>query len=425
MGSLQEEWLKNIHLFSWPEHCRTYLTRVAACRMRHPQWQTDTPEDEIAAEESSLNDSLKDVQDMSLRLSIDGDKPSLNGSLDYSAVSSGDPALQDQVQRVLNKIKKPESEPVVSEGARHEAVVSKYPMLRRRRRLIVIALDCYDSKGFPEMKMIQIVQDIIKAVRSDSLFARVTGLALSTAMSLAETTEFLTSAKIHANEFDALICNSGGEVYYPGTCTQVDGKLVRDPDYAAHIDYRWGCDGLKKTIWKLMNTTEGGKQSDESSNPIEEDKKSRNAHCIAYLVKDRSKVKKVDDLRQKLRMRGLRCHLMYCRNSTRLQIIPHLASRAQALRYLFVRWRLNVANMFVILGENGDTDYEEMISGAHKTIILKDVVTKGSEDLLRTTDLRDDIVPKESPLIAYLSGKATASEIADVLKQVSKASAGM
>jgi sucrose-phosphate synthase len=261
--------------------------------MRHPQWQTDTPEDEIAAEESSLNDSLKDVQDMSLRLSIDGDKHSLNGSLDYSAVSSGDPALQDQVQRVLNKIKKPESEPVVSEGARHEAVVSKYPMLRRRRRLIVIALDCYDSKGFPEMKMIQIVQDIIKAVRLDSLFARVTGLALSTAMSLTETTEFLTSAKIHANEFDALICNSGGEVYYPGTCTQVDGKLVRDPDYAAHIDYRWGCDGLKKTIWKLMNTTEGGKQSDESSNPIEEDKKSRNAHCIAYLVKDRSKVMKI------------------------------------------------------------------------------------------------------------------------------------
>ncbi|CAK7328425.1 unnamed protein product [Dovyalis caffra] len=414
---------KNIHLYSWPEHCRTYLTRVAACRMRHPQWQTDTPEDEMAADESSLNDSLKDVQDMSLRLSIDGDKPSLNVSLDHAAAASGDPALQDQVQRVLSKIKKPESMPVVPEGGRHEAAVSKYPMLRKRRRLIVIALDCYDSEGVPEKKMIQIVQDIIKAVRSDSLFARVAGLALSTAMSLTETTEFLTSAKIHVNEFDALICNSGGEVYYPGTCTQLDGKLVRDPDYAAHIDYRWGCDGLKKTIWKLMNTTEGGKQSDESSSPIEEDKKSSNAHCIAYFVKDRSKVKRVDDLRQKLRMRGLRCHPMYCRNSTRLQIIPLLASRAQALRYLFVRWRLNVANMFVILGESGDTDYEEMISGTHKTIILKDVVTKGSEDLLRTTDLRDDIVPRESPLIAYLSGKATASEIAGVLKQVSKAAA--
>lgn len=42
--------------------------------------------------------------------------------------------------------------------------------------------------------------------------------------------------------------------------------------------------------------------------------------------------KKVDDLRQKFRMRGLRCHLMYCRNSTRMQVIPFLASRAQALR---------------------------------------------------------------------------------------------
>jgi len=41
----------------------------------------------------------------------------------------------------------------------------------------------------------------------------------------------------------------------------------------------------------------------------------------------------VDELRQKLRMRGLRCHLMYCRNSTRLQVIPLLASRSQALRY--------------------------------------------------------------------------------------------
>ena len=44
--------------------------------------------------------------------------------------------------------------------------------------------------------------------------------------------------------------------------------------------------------------------------------------------------KHVDDLRQKLRMRGLRCHLMYCSNSKRLQVIPLLASRSQALRYV-------------------------------------------------------------------------------------------
>lgn len=43
---------------------------------------------------------------------------------------------------------------------------------------------------------------------------------------------------------------------------------------------------------------------------------------------------RIDDLRQKLRLRGLRCHPMYCRNSTRMQIVPLLASRSQALRYI-------------------------------------------------------------------------------------------
>ncbi|GAV58996.1 Glycos_transf_1 domain-containing protein/S6PP domain-containing protein/Glyco_trans_4_4 domain-containing protein [Cephalotus follicularis] len=412
---------KNIHLFSWPEHCRTYLTRVAACRMRHPQWQTDTPGDEMVADESSLNDSLKDVQDMSLRLSVDGEKSSLSGSLDFSAAASGDPELQDQVKRVLSKIKKSESDSKDAGGGKKfpENVVSKYPMLRRRRRLIVIALDCYDGEGAPERKMIQIMQDIFKAVRSDSQTARVSGFALSTAMPVTETIEFLTSAKIQVNEFDALICSSGSEMYYPGTYTE-DGKLFPDPDYASHIDYRWGYEGLKKTIWKLMNTPEGGEKTDKSSIPIQEDPKSSNAHCIAYFVKDPHKVNKVDDLRQKLRMRGLRCHPMYCRNSIRMQILPLLASRAQALRYLFVRWRLNVANMFVFLGESGDTDYEEMISGTHKTLIMKGVVSKGSDELLRTTDLRDDIVPSESPLVTYVNAETSPDEIANALQHVSK-----
>ncbi|XP_022722621.1 probable sucrose-phosphate synthase 3 [Durio zibethinus] len=412
---------KNIHLYSWPEHCRTYLTRVAACRMRHPQWQTDTPGDDIAAEESSLNDSLKDVHDMSLRLSVDGDKSSLNGFLDPSAASSGDPELQDQVKRVLSKMKKPETNSKDSEEGKLENVANKYPILRRRRRLIVVTLDCYDSQGVPEKKMAQIVQEILKAVRLDTQTARVTGFAMLTAMPVSETIEFLKSAKIQVNDFDALICSSGSEVYYPGTYTEEDGKLFPDPDYASHIAYRWGYEGLKKTIWKLMNP-EGEEKSTCSASPIEEDVTSSNAHCVAYFVKDLSKAKRVDDLRQKLRMRGIRCHPMYCRNSTRLQVVPLLASRVQALRYLFVRWRLNVANMFVIAGENGDSDYEELISGAHKTLIMKEVVTKGSEGLLRRTDMRDDIVPVNSPLITSVKGGGTADDIANALKILSKAS---
>ncbi|CAI0436835.1 unnamed protein product [Linum tenue] len=413
---------KNIHLFSWPEHCRTYLTRVAACRMRHPQWQTDTPFEECPAEQSSLNDSLKDVQDMSLRLSIDG----FSSSVDYLA-ASGERDIQDQVKNVMSRMKKPESTSSNdNEPVKPETGLSKYPLLRKRRRLIVIALDCYDNKGEPEGKMVKILQDIMKAIRMDSLFARVSGIAISTAMSLSETQAFLKSAKLQTAEFDALICSSGSELYYPGAYAEGDGKLYPDPDYATHIDYRWGCEGLKNTIWKLMNSPDqnGGPSKAGSSSPIEKDDKLNNTHCITYLIKDPSRVMKVQDLRQKLRMRGLRCHPMYCRASTRMQIIPLLASRAQALRYLFVRWRLNVGNMFVILGETGDTDYQEMISGAHKTIVMKNVVKKGSEELMRS-EIRDDMVPKDSPLVAFINGEATPDEIASALKQVSKTSAGM
>ncbi|KAL5702802.1 sucrose-phosphate synthase [Ranunculus cassubicifolius] len=423
---------RNIHLFSWPEHCRTYLTRVAACRMRHPQWQTDTPVDDFEADES-LGDSLKDVQDMSLRLSVD-DKSSFNGSLDHGgtelekiASNQGGPELQDQVKKILSKFKKPTQDQQETDGApkQFENAGNKYPLLRRRRRLIVIALDCYNSEGKPDNKILPIIQEIIKGGRIDSQLARFTGFALLTAMPLSDTVEFLKSGQIQATEFDALVCGSGSEIYYPGTSTDDGGNLYPDPDYASHIDYRWGGDGLKRTIWKLMNTREGRLDKPETTtSPIEEDVKSSNAHCVSYLVKDPSKARRVDELRQKLRMRGLRCHLMYCRSSTRMQAIPLLASRSQALRYLFVRWGLNVANMYVVLGETGDTDYEELISGTHKTLIMKGVVEKGSEELLRTTGsyLKDDIVPGGSPLVAYTTSGAKADEISKVLKEISKAS---
>ncbi|KAK6161719.1 hypothetical protein DH2020_005100 [Rehmannia glutinosa] len=367
--------LKNIHLFSWPEHCRTYLTRVAACRMRHPQWQTDTPADELAVEDS-LNDSLRDVLDMSLRLSVDGEKTSLNESLDLAA-SGDNPEVNDQVKHVLSKMRRQEPGPRDSDADKKQNdMPSKYPILRRRRKLFVIALDCYDSKGVPEKKMVTVIQEMLKAVKMDPQIGRYSGFALSTAMPMPELTEFLKTGNIKVNDFDALICSSGSEVYYPGTYTEEDGKLC--PIQIMH---------------RILNI--GGVQM----------------------------AKKVDDMRQKLRMRGLRCHLMYCRNSTRMQVVPLLASRSQALRYLFVRWRLNVANMYVILGETGDTDYEEMISGAHKTLILKDVVEKGSEEMLRTTGsyLRDDIVPRDSPLVAYTNGGVKAEDIINTLRQLSKA----
>ncbi|WOL18727.1 sucrose-phosphate synthase [Canna indica] len=436
--------LKNIHLFSWPEHCRTYLSRVAACRIRHPQWKTDTPADDAVYNDESFGDSIWDVHDSSLRLSVDGERSLLSASygcdpaeLEKAVGGNGDPELQDQVKKIMSKIKKQPPKPHGTDNNDKQndasgTTMNKYPLLRRRRRLYVIAADSYDGSGNPDKKMLQVIQEIFKAIRSDSQMAKISGVALSTAMPISEVLNLLKLGKIPATDFDALICSSGSEVYYPGTaqCIDAEGKLCADPDYATHIEYRWGYDGVKRTLSRLMNSHGGedDKRSKKSTSIIEEDFESCNPHCVSFMVKDSAEANSVVDLRRKLRMRGLRCHIMYCRSSTRLQVVPLLASRSQALRYLYVRWGLNVANMFVILGERGDTDYEELISGYHKTVIIKGIAEKGSEELLRTSRNypKEDVFPGESPFVVYVnSGNFGTEDIMGALKEASKAAFGM
>lgn len=81
-----------------------------------------------------------------------------------------------------------------------------------------------------------------------------------------------------------------------------------------------------------------------------------------------------------------------------------------------------MGNMYLITGEHGDTDAEEMLSGLHKTVILRGVTEKGSEALLRSSGSykRTDVVPSESPFVCYTDLKT--DEIVRALKQVSKTS---
>ena len=53
-------------------------------------------------------------------------------------------------------------------------------------------------------------------------------------------------------------------------------------------------------------------------------------------------------------------------------------------KYLYVRWGLDIANMYVFLGEKGDIDYEEMIGGMHKTLILRWIIYDESENMGRS-----------------------------------------
>ncbi|GJZ09642.1 hypothetical protein Tco_0543925 [Tanacetum coccineum] len=53
--------LKNIHLFSWTEHCKTYLSRIASCKPMQPRWLKIV--DAEHSEPGSANDFLGDMED--------------------------------------------------------------------------------------------------------------------------------------------------------------------------------------------------------------------------------------------------------------------------------------------------------------------------------------------------------------------------
>lgn len=94
-------------------------------------------------------------------------------------------------------------------------------------------------------------------------------------------------------------------------------------------------------------------------------------------------------------MRGLRCNLVYTYATSRLNVVPLFASRAQALRsvclsyslnvsvlnqptnqqvylcrYLSVKWSIDLSKVILFMGERGDTDYEDLLGGLQKTVIL-------------------------------------------------------
>lgn len=74
-------------------------------------------------------------------------------------------------------------------------------------------------------------------------------------------------------------------------------------------------------------------------------------------------------------------------------------------RYLSVRWGIDLSKMVVFVGEKGDTDYEDLLVGLHKTVILRGSAEYAC-DMLRSEDSfkREDLVPQDSPTIAFADG---------------------
>lgn len=406
----QQNGLKNIHLYSWPEHCKTYLSRIASCRQRQPQWQRSSDEGLDNQEPESPSDSLRDIKDISLNLkfSLDGEKGEDVENLGIDDKSKFENAVMSWSNGVHKDARKARFSDKVDQAS------SKYPAFRRRKLIYVIAVD-----GDYEDGLFDIVRRIFDAAGKEKIEGSI-GFILSTSYSMPEIQNYLLSKGFNLHDFDAYICNSGSELYYSSLNSE-ESNIVADSDYHSHIEYRWGGEGLRRTLlrWAASITEKNGENEEQV---ITEDEEVSTGYCFAFKIKNQNKVPPTKELRKSMRIQALRCHVIYCQNGSKMNVIPVLASRSQALRYLYVRWGVELSKMVVFVGECGDTDYEGLLGGVHKTVILKGVSNTALRSLHANRSYPlSHVVSLDSPNIGEVSKGCSSSEIQSIVTKLSKA----
>ncbi|KAL6528871.1 putative protein serine/threonine kinase [Orobanche minor] len=366
--------LKNIHLFSWPEHCRTYLSRVTSCKQRHPKWQRSDDTD-TGSESDSPGSSLRDIQDLSLKMSLDGERTEGYGSLVLKGQETAADGKISPLKLAANEsIEKPEN--------------SRFPALRMRKFIFVICVDCGSLSDVLDIS--KLIFDTARTQDSESV-----GFILSTSWSMSEINSLLGKAGLKSNYFDAFICNSGSEIYYPSSSCDSESQYVLDLDYHSHIDYRWGGESLRNTLVRWAASVNDKKKDNDGAVITEFD--SGSSHCYEFRVRDPTLVPPFKELKRLMRIQALRCHAIYCNNGERINVIPVLASRAQAIRYLYVRWGMELSNVIVFLGECGDSDYEGLVGGLHKTVTLKGCCCAANQIHANRSYPLEDVVPTDDP----------------------------
>ncbi|KAI4379498.1 hypothetical protein MLD38_005786 [Melastoma candidum] len=403
--------LKNIHLFSWPEHCKTYLSRIASRKPRHPQWQRSDDTDENSESESP-NDSLRDIHDLSLNLkfSMDGEKNEGNGN-ETSVGSEEDRKnkLENAVMSWSKGLKDRKSG--LADKADQNAASAKYPALKRRKYLIVIAVDS-DSLS----ELLDIIEKVFSSVEKERKEGSV-GFILSTSLTIIEIHSFLASSGLSPSDFDVYICNSGSDLYYP-SLTSEKRPFSIDFYYHSHVEYRWGGEGLRKTLVRWAASVTDKKAENEEPIVALSEKLSTD-YCYTFQVQKPGSVPPIKEVRKMLRIQAFRCHAIYCQNWTRLNVIPVLASRCQALRYLFVRWGIDLSKVVVFTGECGDTDYEGLLGGLHKSVILKGVCSNiGSQFHANRNYPLSDVLSLDNPNIVQAPENCSCDDIRSSLENL-------
>ncbi|KAM0832204.1 hypothetical protein ACQ4PT_065044 [Festuca glaucescens] len=283
----RENGLKNIHQFSWPEHCKNYLSRILTLSPRYP------------------------------------------------AFASND-----------DQIKAP---------------------IKGRKYIVVIAVDSASKKD-----LACIIRNSIEATRTETSSGS-TGFVLSTSLTISEIHSLLISAGMVPTDFDAFICNSGSDLFYPSQTGDSPSTsrvtFALDRNYQSHVEYHWGGEGLRKYLLKWASSVVERRGRMEKQ-VIFEDSEHSSTCCLAFRVVNPNYLPPLKELQKLMRVQSLRCHALYNHSATRLSVIPIHASRSQAIRYLSVRWGIELPNVVILVGESGDSDYEELFGGFHKTVVL-------------------------------------------------------
>ena len=260
--------LKNIHLFSWPEHCKTYLTKIASCKPRHPQWQR-TDDGTENSDTDSPGDSLRDIQDISLNLkfSLDGDKNEEENAGD------GRSKLENAVLTWSKGFVRDTRKAGLSEKS--DQNTGKFPTLRRRKHLFVIAVDCDTNTD-----TLETAGKILEAFEKERTEGSV-GFIFSTSMSISEVHSFLVLGGLSPSDFDAFICNSGSDLYYSSLNLE-DSPFVLDLYYHSHIEYRWGGEGLRKSLVRSVASI--NEKYSENERIIVENEQVLTEYCYAFKI---------------------------------------------------------------------------------------------------------------------------------------------
>ena len=153
-------------------------------------------------------------------------------------------------------------------------------------------------------------------------------------------------SELHLPEPAVWICRAGTEIYYESESHQFD------KDWESSISIDWDRKGVMDALADLKDNLE--LQNDDQ----------QSTYKVSYLVKQSGDAV-LPLVRQRLRQQGfaamphLRCHWY-------LDIVPLRASRAEAIRYLSIRWGLSLDQMFIVASQQGDA---ELLRGLTTTIV--------------------------------------------------------